>query len=100
LKPILRRTPAAERDLDAIWSYVAARNPAAADQLYWRLENTADSLAASPRIGAPRPELGEGIRLFPVRRYLILYREIAGGIEVLRYLHSARDVRRLRLDPG
>lgn len=94
---ILRRSKAAERDLEAIWSYITARNPPAADRLYWALEDTSVQLAGNPRLGAPRPDLGAGIRHFPVRRYLILYREIEGGVEVLRYIHGARDLPSLRL---
>lgn len=47
-------------------------------------------------MGAPR-EYGriEGLRMLRVRgfaRHLIFYREIAHGIEVIRVLHSSRDL--------
>ncbi len=93
------RTAAAEDDLDAIWSYVAQHNPAAADSLYWRLDAKTVSLAHSPGIGALRPDLGPGIRAIPVNAYLILYRETEDGILVLRYLHGARDLPSIPLDP-
>jgi hypothetical protein len=34
-----------------------------------------------------------------VGSYLILYREIRGGILVLRYIHGARDLSSLPLEP-
>lgn len=43
----------------------------------------------------PDDPLSEDIRVFPVSRckkYLIFYRPIAGGIEVLRVLHGVRDI--------
>jgi plasmid stabilization system protein ParE len=45
--------------------------------------------------------LFEGIRVFPVSRfkkYLVFYRPIEGGIEVLRVLHGARDIQGLLAD--
>jgi len=33
-----------------------------------------------------------------VRRYLILYREIADGVEIVRVVHGARDVQTLMSD--
>ena len=45
-------------------------------------------------MGPRRPELGTELRSFAVARYVIYYRPIEGGIEVIRVLHSARDVRR------
>ena len=30
-------------------------------------------LADSPRLGPARPDIAEGLRLFPIRRYVILY---------------------------
>ena len=43
------------------------------------------------------PELAD-IRVCPVSRYgkyLVFYRPIEGGIEVLRILHGARDITRI-----
>jgi toxin ParE1/3/4 len=91
------RSRRAVRDAQDVWYYIATRNLAAADGLADRLERA--SLAASPGIGRQRPELGSGIRSFPVGSYLILYREIRGGILVLRYIHGARDLSSLPLEP-
>lgn len=59
---------------------------------------------ASPRSRAlalatrPTDPLFEGVRVFPVSRfkkYLVFYRPIQDGIEVLRVLHGARDIKGL-----
>ena len=50
------------------------------------------SLASNPGMGRVRNELMEGIRSFAVGRYVIFYRSIPKGIEIVRVLHGARDV--------
>jgi toxin ParE1/3/4 len=45
-----------------------------------------------------RPDIAPGLRYLPVRRYLILYREVTGGIELVRVVHGARDVPALMRD--
>ncbi len=42
-----------------------------------------------------RPELGEGIRSFPSGNYVIFYRTVEGGIEIMRVLHGARDIEKI-----
>jgi toxin ParE1/3/4 len=47
-------------------------------------------------MGRLRPEFGRDIRSFPFERnYLIVYRPIEGGIEILRFLHGSRDIDKL-----
>ncbi|HRF06610.1 type II toxin-antitoxin system RelE/ParE family toxin [Accumulibacter sp.] len=48
--------------------------------------------SAGHRRGAPRPELGDGVRVLPHRRYLIFYRSDENVVRIARVLHSARDV--------
>lgn len=49
-------------------------------------------LARSPNIGRVRNEITEGLRSFPVGRYVIFYRPAAAGIEIVRVLHGSRDL--------
>jgi toxin ParE1/3/4 len=44
-----------------------------------------------PGIGAPRPDVADGLRIAPVGNYRILYMEENGGADVLRVIHGARD---------
>lgn len=41
-------------------------------------------------LGTARQDVLADLRVFPVRRYLILYREVGGGTEILRVIHGAR----------
>ncbi len=88
----LIRTARAEEDLIEIWTYIAADNPVAAEKLVDRIDAKCQILAESPDLGPARPDIAPNLRYFPVGRYLILYREIAGGIEVVRVVHGARHL--------
>jgi toxin ParE1/3/4 len=86
-----RLRPQAEEDIASIALFIAADNPRAA-------QNWADGIQASCRrigdmsgIGAPRPEVTQGLRVLPVGNYLILYVESDDGVDVLRVIHGARD---------
>ncbi|WP_292457413.1 type II toxin-antitoxin system RelE/ParE family toxin [Methylibium sp.] len=57
-------------------------------------------LATQPLMGRARDELSPGLRSFPFGRYVIVYEPIDGGIDVVRLLHSARDVDAQFGDPG
>lgn len=56
-------------------------------------------LAEMPGMGRPRDDLAPGLRTFPLSAYLIIYREVTGGIEVARVLSARRDYRRIFTDP-
>ncbi|AGA27526.1 type II toxin-antitoxin system RelE/ParE family toxin [Singulisphaera acidiphila] len=97
-EPTILKTPLARIDLAACWGYIAERNPEAAHRFRLAAEATFAALARMPNIGAPyqvrNPRL-QGLRCTRVRRfrsYLIFYRPIDGGIDVIRVLHAARDV--------
>ena len=44
------------------------------------------------RLGPARPDIAANLRYSIVGRYLILYREIRGGVEVVRVVHGARHL--------
>lgn len=50
------------------------------------------TLAAQPDRGRKRDELGEDLRSFAVGRYIIFYRPLPDGVEIVRVLHGARDL--------
>ncbi|MGN6364817.1 type II toxin-antitoxin system RelE/ParE family toxin [Asticcacaulis taihuensis] len=54
-------------------------------------------LAEQPLMGRLRPELAPQIRSLPVKAYMLYYRPIEGGIELVRVLNSARDIDSIRL---
>ncbi|WP_448874222.1 type II toxin-antitoxin system RelE/ParE family toxin [Desulfobulbus propionicus] len=103
--PKILITPAAETDLVNLWVYIARDNPAAADRVYQAAQATFETLRAMPNIGTPyQPKRArlKGIRFFPInqfRNYVIYYRGIAEGIEIIRVLHAHMEkYKRLELE--
>lgn len=88
----IRIAAQAEEDLAGIWLYIARDNPQAADKLVAVLAQKYEVLAESPDIGRMRDELSPSLRSFPVRKYVIFYRPIEDGIEVIRVLSGYRDI--------
>ena len=89
-------SPLAQADVDEIWDHIARDSIRNADRFVDRLEQRFGVLAANPRLGVARDDLRPGLRRFGYGRYLIYYRLIRDGIEVLRVVHGARDQRHLR----
>jgi toxin ParE1/3/4 len=95
---IVRRS-SANRDLVTIFRHYAREaGVRVADRFFTAAESTVNRLASAPGIGtlyAPDEPLYADVRYFPVTRfrvYLVFYRPIPNGIEVLRILHGARDL--------
>lgn len=86
------RTPLANEDILAIWDYIARENVQAADQLLYKVDETLKKIARTPGMGGLQEKYGIGIRAFPVGKYIIFYRKIDDGIEVIRVLHGARNL--------
>jgi toxin ParE1/3/4 len=89
--PRIVRTPRAAQDLLEIWTWIAVADPAAADRMLDLIEEKLTLLAENPSIGPARPDIAAGLRLFPVRRYIVLYQAHPDGIEVVRVVHGMRD---------
>ena len=88
---ILRR-PLAGADIADIWDYIAEDSVAQADAWTDHLDRKLRLLASQPLMGRLRNELSTGLRCMPFGRYLIFYAPLTDGIDVVRVLHSARDV--------
>ena len=84
-------SPLAQADIDEIWDYIARDSLVNADRFVDRIEQRFGLLADNPRLGVARDDLRPGLRRFRHARYLIYYRFIRGGIEVVRVVHGARD---------
>jgi len=87
-------------DLQEISDYLCQFNPAAASRFLDAAENAIERLESSPRLGRAcrfrDPALaGVRKRLIHGTRYMLYYRPIDDGIEVLRILHGARDAGRI-----
>ena len=88
----VRFTPRAAEDLEEIWFFIAADNLDAADRTLDTLEQKARLLAENPQMGPARPDIAKEMRYHPVGSYLLLYRLIKNGVEIVRVVHGARDL--------
>jgi toxin ParE1/3/4 len=86
------RAPAAESDALEIWSYIAEDNPEAADRLLHRIDQMVRAIAKQPELGKKVEELAPDLRLIPIGSYLIFYRPMQNGVQIVRLLHGARDI--------
>jgi toxin ParE1/3/4 len=87
-----RISPRASEDLTEIWSYIADDSLANADSFIDKLYETMQVLSRQPGSGRHREEIAPGIQSFPFGRYIIFYRAVTRGIEIVRVLHGARDI--------
>jgi toxin ParE1/3/4 len=90
-------SPEAECDLDEIEAYIGADNPVAAVNFVKQLTDAFAQLTANPRIGRKRDYLRTGLRSITKGDYMILYWQKNDAIEIVRVLHSARDIEALFL---
>ncbi len=98
MNQVLRR-PSANRDVVSIFRHYAREaGLRVADRFFAEAEATFARLAGMPGMGTryqPDEPCYAELLFFPVsrfRKYLVFYRPIPGGIEVLRVLHGARDI--------
>jgi toxin ParE1/3/4 len=85
-------SPVARADLQDIWNYIAADSAVQADRLTEKFRVKLEHLAKWNTLGRPRPELEKDCRSYPFGKYCFYFRPLEGGIEVIRVLHSARDL--------
>ena len=85
-------SPIARADLQEIWDYIAEDSVFQADRLTDKFRVKFEHLAKWNTLGRPRPELGKECRSYPFGKYCFYFRPLEDGIEVIRVLHSARDL--------
>src|SRR5271165_6510859 len=98
MSKVIHRRQKARQDLVDIFRYHAREAGLRVSQRFFaQTEATFARLAGMPGIGTPyehdHPSLSD-LRFFPIsrfRKYLVFYRSVADGIEVVRVLHGARD---------
>jgi len=95
----INKLPSARRDLVGIfYHYLREGTLPTARRFLAQAEATFQRLAGMPGMGTryqPDEPRYADLLSFPVSRfrmYLVFYRPVPGGIEVLRVLHGARDI--------
>ena len=88
------RTPLARIDLKNIGRYIAreSRSRGVAVRFLDRIAARCRVYATHPELGEACPDLERDVRRFPVGNYVVVYRPLDKGIEVLRVLHGSRDI--------
>jgi toxin ParE1/3/4 len=85
-------------DLDAIWGHIAEDNPEAADRVVDSAYRACANLAVHPQLGPLRrfPDNDPpDVRFFVLMdfpNYMIFYRIVPDGVEIVRVLHGAQDI--------
>ncbi|MEP7004504.1 MAG: type II toxin-antitoxin system RelE/ParE family toxin [Sphingomonas bacterium] len=90
MKPVVF-SPAASADLKAIGLYIADDNPDRAVSFVAELEMRAHKIGERPLAFSARNDISPGLRGVAHGRYLILFRNLAEEVRIVRILHSARD---------
>ena len=94
-------TPAAIQDLQTIRSFIAGDNPEAARRVLKNLRSAIRKLTKHPGTGHPRQDLADPKhRFLLVYSYFIVYLAGTNPLQVIRILHSARDVQTLLGPPS
>lgn len=79
-------------DLAEIRAYIRREaGPAVSSRVIARIRKSLNSIERMPNSGAPRPEFGDGIRLFVAGSYAIYVQVAADRVDVMRVLHAAQD---------
>ena len=95
--PRVVKKPEAENDLVDLFVYIGRNNIRAADRFLEAADKAMRRLAAMPEMGSvcESDKLAlTGLRIWSIRgfkKYVILYRPIEDGVEVVRVLHGARQ---------
>jgi toxin ParE1/3/4 len=85
----------ADADLAEILEYsIAAHGPETAEAYLRGLDAVLTRLSHYPELGAPRSDLGNGIRSIPAGEHRIYYRYDRKAVLVVRVLHKAMDAER------
>ncbi len=92
--PRFQLTGLAIADLTEIQSYISIEGDAeTADRFVDMLFDRFDLLAENRRIGVFVDDFPIEVRRFVCRRYLIYYTPTPYGVEILRVIHSARNLK-------
>jgi toxin ParE1/3/4 len=92
-------TVPAQHDLGQILDYIAKDNLDAAVKHRQRLEKRWLTLLDQPRIGTKRDDIEPNLRSVTEGNYVIFYRIVPDGIQVVRVLRASQDTKRAFHDP-
>lgn len=80
-------------DLESISSYFAEVNVEAGERLLKSFNKRCQQLANFPSMGRAYDDVQVGLRGLPLEGYIILYRLLDDGIEIVRVANGRQDLR-------
>ncbi|MFT4691658.1 MAG: toxin ParE1/3/4 [Limisphaerales bacterium] len=98
MEPVIMRRPLVVDDLEDHFAFIHQDNPDAAQRFKEQARRDFEALVRMPEMGPRHPMAHprlKDLRFWPIKRFnnfLIFYRPIENGIEVIRVLHGARDL--------
>ena len=86
-------TADAAKDLEEIAYYIGQLDarPLVADRIVDEIKARADFFAAALNVGQTAAQFPAGWQFFRHKRWIVLYREVEAGIEVLRVIDGSRE---------
>jgi toxin ParE1/3/4 len=88
----IRLANSAQLDLLDIWRHESAKSTEIADRVIDEITSIYENLLTFPEMGRSRDALFPGYRSFPKGQFLVFYRLIPEGIEIIRVIHGARNL--------
>lgn len=86
-------TAEARKDLNEIIEYIARNHPSAAVNFVKAIDQKCENLAKFPNMGKSYQNIAPQLRGVPLSHYMIFYRPIENGIEVIRLLSGYRNLK-------
>jgi toxin ParE1/3/4 len=84
--------PQAIADLDEIYAFIADDSPDRAERFIADIRRRCRHLIETPELGVARPDLGAEIRIYPMRRRIVVaYCFTDRTVDVLRVFYAGRD---------
>ena len=87
---IVRWSPEAAADFDAIVEYIRKQNPSAAERVADKIYNGVEALASFPRQGRIGRTKGTRELVFSPLPYVVVYRVEEEAVEIARMLHGSQ----------
>ena len=85
-------TKPARADINAIWDYLAERNPYAAEMVDSRILRDVEGLIAFPKRGRPGRVAGTRELVIPSLPYIVVYGIGSTEVVIYRVVHGAQDM--------
>jgi toxin ParE1/3/4 len=85
----------AQRDIDEISLHIAQTSVAAALRWYDDLDKSFRRIANAPGMGTAHDSIDPGLRSVAMGNYLVFFRKVRRGIEIVRVIHGARKWQRI-----